>query len=165
MWSVEGEEERSGRRRGRLVIVCGLPGSGKTTRAISLAAQYQGVRFCPDEWMAALGLSVWDSGMRDRIEALQWTVAKDLLRAGSTVIIEWGTWARTERDHLRHEAEALGSFVELCFLNVPLDELWTRIQARGLEEPPIRRSDLEQWFRACQEPSQEEMRVYHRAYS
>jgi predicted kinase len=103
--------------------------------------------------------------MRDRIEALQWTVAKDLLRAGSTVIIEWGTWARSERDHLRREAKALGSSVELCFLNVPLDELWRRIRARGMEDPPIRRSDLEQWFGIFQAPAEDELRLYDRAYS
>lgn len=165
MSSIGGGEERSGARRGRLVIVCGLPGSGKTTRALHLAAQYQGIRFCPDEWMVALGLSVWDSGMRDRIEALQWAVATDLLRVGATVIIEWGTWARSERDHLRREAKALGSSVELCFLNVPLDELWRRIRARGMEDPPIGRSDLEQWFGIFQAPAEEELRLYDRAYS
>lgn len=165
MSSIDGEAERCGARGGRLIIVCGLPGSGKTTRALHLAAQYQGVRFCPDEWMAALGLSVWDSGMRDRIEALQWALAKDLLRGGATVIIEWGTWARSERDDLRREARALRSTVELCFLNVPLDELWRRIHARAIEDPPIRRSDLEEWFRTFQAPAQEELRLYDRAYS
>ena len=40
---------------GCLIIVCGLPGSGKTTTATELAARRQGVRLNPDEWLAALG--------------------------------------------------------------------------------------------------------------
>jgi hypothetical protein len=30
--------------------------------------------------------------MRARVEALQWTVAKDLLTAGAPVVLQWGTW-------------------------------------------------------------------------
>ena len=39
---------------GRLIIVCGLPGSGKTTLAKALESSLVAVRFSPDEWMDAL---------------------------------------------------------------------------------------------------------------
>jgi len=138
---------------GHLIIVCGLPGSGKTTRALQLAVERGGVRFAPDEWMSTLGVNLWDSAMRERIESLQWLVAKDLLGLGVTVLIEWGTWGRSERDRLRDEARALGASVELCYLDVPLDELWRRIQARNAEEPPISRSDVDGWARTFQAPA------------
>jgi predicted kinase len=141
-------------------MVCGLPGSGKTTRARQLAAERRGVRLAPDDWMSILEVNLWDSTMRDRIEALQWWITKDLLRIGATVIIEWGMWARSERDRLRDEARALGAYVELCYLDVPLDELWRRIRARDAEDPPIRRSDLEEWFWSFEPPDQEEMDRY-----
>jgi hypothetical protein len=48
----------------------------------------------PDERMAALGVNVWDATKRTRVEALQWTVAKDPLTTVATVVLEWGTWAR-----------------------------------------------------------------------
>lgn len=46
---------------GCLIIVSGLPGSGKTTAARKLQAERSGVRFCPDEWMAALDANLWNS--------------------------------------------------------------------------------------------------------
>jgi len=147
--------------RATLIIVCGLPGSGKTTQAARLAADRGGVRLTPDDWMDALGVNLWDTGMRARVEALQWALAKDMLRAGVTVVIEWGTWSRAERDTLRVEARELGVSVELVYLDVPVDELWRRIQERGREDPPITRADLEGWSRDFERPTEEEMRLYN----
>ena len=55
---------------GRLIIVCGLPGSGKTTHAKQLEVGLAAVRFCPDEWMDALSLDLWDEARRQKIENL-----------------------------------------------------------------------------------------------
>src|SRR5262249_59348629 len=84
----------------RLIIVCGLPGSGKTTVAKALESRLGAVRFSPDEWLDALSLDVYDEERREKIEALQWKLGQQLLALGLTVIIEWGTWGRSERDAL-----------------------------------------------------------------
>jgi predicted kinase len=91
----------------RLIIICGLPGSGKTTRARWLEAHVGAACLDPDEGMAALALDLWDEAARARVEALQWALARTLLSRGLTVAIEWGTWARAERDALRTGARAL----------------------------------------------------------
>lgn len=149
---------------GRLIIVCGLPGSGKTTVARELQRKLDAVRFCPDEWMAALSIDVYDEDARAKVEALQWKVGQELLALGLTIIIEWGTWGRSERDTLRLGARALGAAVELYYLNVPLQILFERIQRRGLENPPIERAALSRWFDQFQVPTPDEMALYDEAF-
>src|ERR1700733_2294944 len=129
----------------RLIIVCGLPGSGKTTLAKRLEETLRAVRFCPDEWMNALSLDVYDEARRARIESLQWQLAKELLTHGLTVIIEWGTWSKSERDSLRLEARSQGASVELHSLPASVDVLFDRLQRRGREHPPIERDALLRW--------------------
>lgn len=144
----------------RLVVVCGLPGSGKTTLAKLLERRLRAVRFSPDEWMDALSLDIYDEERRGKIEALQWKFAQELLAFGLIVIIEWGTWGRAERDTLRVAARALGAAVELHYLSAPPDVLFERIQRRGMERPPITRDALCQWLEMFQAPTPEEMALF-----
>ena len=131
--------------------------------ARSLAAERTGIRLCPDDWLEALDISLWDERLRDRVERLQWELGRELLRADNVVIIEWGTWGRDERDQLRREARILGAQVELVFLDPPLDRLWQRIETRWQEDPPIPRSDLDRWDEVFQRPDEEELALYDAA--
>src|SRR5882762_1676173 len=144
----------------RLIVVCGLPGSGKTTFAKALESRLGAVRFCPDEWMDALSLNLWDEEKRGRIETLQWKLGQELLARGLMVIIEWGTWGRAERDALRLGARALGAAVELHYLAAPADVLFDRIQRRRLERPPIERDALSRWSQLFEVPTPEEMALF-----
>jgi predicted kinase len=144
----------------RLIIVCGLPGSGKTTLASGLERRLRAVRFAPDEWLNALSLDLYDEESRAKVEALQWKLAQALLALGLTVIIEWGTWGRSERDALRDAARALGAAVELHYLAAPADVLFDRIQRRGSENPPIERDALTRWFEVFQPPTPEEKALF-----
>lgn len=112
--------------KGRLVVITGLPGSGKTTLALELAASMPAARMCPDDWMMASGIDLWDEEARARIEQLQLELALKLLHGGQNVVIEWGVWAREERDALREAARAVGALVELHYVTAPIDELWRR---------------------------------------
>lgn len=144
----------------KLIIVCGLPGSGKTTHAKQLELELGAVRFCPDEWFEALSLNFHDEDRRAKIEVLQWQLAQKLLMRTVPVIIEWGTWSRVERDTLRLGARNIGIAVELHYLSAPEDVLFQRIQSRAMESPPIRREQIAQWAALFQEPTHEEMALF-----
>jgi predicted kinase len=140
--------------------VCGLPGAGKTTFARKLENMCGAVRFCPDEWLADLGLEVYDEPRRARIEALQWKMAQRWLALGVSAVIEWGTWAREERETLREGARAMGAAVELHLVKAPLKVLYERVSRRGMENPPIRREDLELWAAKFETPTPDELALY-----
>lgn len=144
----------------RLIIICGLPGSGKTTLARKLEAERGAVRLSADDWMEALHVDLWDEASRSRIEALQWKLGRQLLSCGLTVIIEWGTWARSEREALRRQARALGAAVELHYLAGETDELFARIQRRGMENPPIARDAMLRWAQIFEAPTAEELNLF-----
>ncbi|MGW8884551.1 AAA family ATPase [Streptomyces sp. NPDC055749] len=115
----------------RLILLCGLPGAGKTTLAKRLARTLPAVRLCPDEWLSDLGFDLFDGPARDRVERRLWAHAQDLLVAGATVILENGFWDRAERDEKRLRARELGAAVELRYLAVPTAELNRRITLRN----------------------------------
>jgi predicted kinase len=125
-----------------------------------LEAQHSAVRLSADDWMDDLAINLWDEASRARIEALQWKLGQQLLARGLTVIIEWGTWGRSERDALRTGARALGAAVELHFLSARVDELFTRVQRRGMENPPVTREAMLRWAEVFEAPTPEEMALF-----
>lgn len=148
----------------RLILMCGLPGSGKTTVAKQLAIQAKAVRLSPDEWKHALGLDYYDEPGRVLLEAKLWMLGQELLALGQSVILENGFWAREERDGLRLHGRSLGVAVELHYLEAPVEELWRRLDHRNeLAEPatvPIKRSDLDKWATQFQPPDAAELALF-----
>jgi predicted kinase len=108
--------------------------AGKTTLARRRANEIGAVRMCPDERMLDLGIDLWHETARARVQALQWRIARDLLRIGTSVVIKWGLWSRAERDALRSGARQLGAVVELHFLVEPTDVMWEPIERRQSEQ-------------------------------
>jgi predicted kinase len=148
----------------RLLLTCGLPGAGKTTLARRLAEDRGAVRLTKDEWLVALGSSPWDRPVGEKVEQELWRLAQEILPLGVSVVLDFGLWARTERDELRSTARGLGVGVELHYLDVPTDELWRRIQARNAQPPwdraPIRRRDLDGWARTFEAPDAAELALF-----
>jgi predicted kinase len=145
----------------RLVLLCGLPASGKTTLAHELADAYDAVRLNPDEWELALGVDPFDEGFQVRLEAAFWELTQRLLSLGTSVVLEWGFWARSERDEKREAARSLGVAVELRFLDAPYEELVRRVVTRHTAGGiPITESHMESYRRIFQPPTAEELSLY-----
>jgi predicted kinase len=117
--------------RATLHLVCGLPGAGKTTFAKRLEAELGAIRLCPDEWMETLGVSIFDTDFRDRLEGKLTELARDILRHGGNAVIEFGSWSKAERDDLRVTASQCGAAVHLYWLEVPVAELARRVRKRS----------------------------------
>ena len=120
----------------RLILICGLPGSGKTTNARRLEEEIPALRLCPDDWLADLEIDMWDEGFRDRLEKRLWMLAQDLLRHGTSVILESGFWLRGDRDEKRLGGQALGATAEIIVLDVPFEELVSRLEIRNSDVSP-----------------------------
>jgi predicted kinase len=148
----------------RLILICGLPGSGKTTLARQLASEAGAVRLCPDEWKHDLGIDYYDEPSRVRLEQRLWELGQELLALGQSVVMENGFWAREERDELRLAARALGVAAELHYLEAPVEELWRRLETRNeLAVPgsvPIERGDLERWALQFEAPDAAELALF-----
>lgn len=145
-----------------LFLLIGLPGSGKTTLARTLESEHAALRLSPDEWMAAL-FGAGESGeKRWVLEAeLLWSVAARVLGLGVNVILDFGCWAREERDLFRARAAKLGVRFELHVLDVPQEILWRRLEARNAALPPgtfpVSRSELDEWRSWYEPPTPDEL--------
>ena len=104
-----------------IYLTCGLPGSGKTTQARRLEAELLAIRFNEDEWASRLyhPEDAHDNDKRDAIKDRQWSIAVRAVRLGVEVVLDWGVWARVERDDYRSRAAADGVPLKLIYLDVP----------------------------------------------
>jgi predicted kinase len=146
-----------------LLLLCGLPGSGKTTLAKKLERERHALRLSPDEWLWSLSIDLYDEAKRTAVEILQWDLAARALALGVDVILENGFWSRAERDDYRSRAKALGAHVELFFLDVSRDELRTRLDKRNKDLPSamahIDAATLDLWWSRFEPPASDELEV------
>ena len=122
-----------------LHLMVGLPCSGKSTRARQLEAELGALRLTPDEWHITLfGNDTADPDhdrRHDAVEALMWRVASTVLARGVDVILDFGFWARAEREDFAARAAALGAETRIHFMDVSRDELLVRLERRNAEAP------------------------------
>ena len=148
-----------------LFLICGLPGSGKTTLAKQIERERCALRLTPDEWIVRLfGTGLTPPTLdwcRDPVEAVQWTVAERALILGLNVVLDFGFWSRAEREGFRSRAAALGARSEVHFLDVPRPVLSARLAARNADLPAytfrVTEAQLDAWWKLFELPTLEEL--------
>ena len=148
-----------------LHLMVGLPCSGKTTLARTLEYACSALRLTPDEWQLRLfGQDAEEPEHNARhglIEALLWDVASRALVLGTNVILDFGFWAREEREDYRSRATQLGASSEVHFLDVSGDELLRRLVRRNAQPSPmafhITEEMMQPWIAFFQKPTPDEL--------
>lgn len=144
-----------------LILFCGLPGAGKTTLARQLQAEGRGVRICTDDWQHQLGLEWSDLAFHERLQAVLYRHAIDLLGHGVDVILEDGLWLRSERREKFADARGVGARIEWHVLEADFDTLLHRLVNRNAHERagdfPVTRDDLRRSWELFEPPEPDEM--------
>ncbi len=144
-----------------LFLMCGLPGSGKTTLAQMLEREKKALRLTPDEWMDRIVGDGYDERKREVVETLMKEIAERGLELGINVILDFGFWSRAERDTLREFARGLGASIEIHLLNVSTEELQRRLKIRNDSSPEytfhVTEESLTLWESWFEIPNAEEM--------
>jgi len=148
-----------------LHLMIGLPCSGKTIRARELADEHHALLLTPDVWHVQLfGQDIHDADHDRRhgaIEAIMWDVAARVLPLGVDVILDFGCWAREEREDFRSRAARAEAAFRLHFMDVPSDELYRRLDARNGSLPPgvfaIPRSEMARYMAIFEPPGLDEL--------
>jgi predicted kinase len=148
-----------------LHLMVGLPCSGKTTLAKKLEYERSALRLTPDEWQVGLFGQDAEEPEHDArhslIEAMLWKIASRALELGTNVILDFGFWAREERDDFRQRAKRLGASSEVHFLDVPKEELLRRLAVRNSQPSQesfhISEESMKPWIEFFQRPTLEEL--------
>lgn len=148
-----------------LHLMVGLPCSGKTTLAQKLEHEQSALRLTTDEWHIRLFGQDAEEPEHDArhtlIEMMLWKVASRSLELGTNVILDFGFWAREEREDYRSRAKDLGASSEVHFLDVTTDELMRRLMARNSQSSPasfyIPEEMMKPWIGFFQRPTPDEL--------
>lgn len=148
-----------------LHLMVGLPCSGKTTLAQKLEHELPALRLTTDEWHIRLFGQDADEPEHDArhslIEAMLWNIASRALVLGTNVILDYGLWAREEREDYRLRAKQLGASSEIHYLDMPADELLSRLEKRNAQPSQasfvISADAMTPWIAFFQKPALDEL--------
>lgn len=148
-----------------LHLMVGLPCSGKTMLAKKLERELSAIRLTPDEWHVSLFGQDAEEPEHDArhslLEALLWKVASRALALRSNVILDFGFWAREEREDYRSRANKLGVSSEVHFLDVSDNELMRRLAIRNSQDSQvsfhISEAAMKPWIAFFERPTPDEL--------
>jgi predicted kinase len=152
---------------GTVVLMCGLPGSGKTTYAMELVRRGH-VRLSIDE-------AVWrrlgrrDAGLvleaaafdrlKEEVRAEQRQELVELMLAGRDVVVDYSFWSRAARDDYKALVESHGCRWELVHLKADRTTVERRLEVRngaeGANSVTVNKELLHRYLTDFEEPKGE----------
>ncbi|MBI3832466.1 MAG: AAA family ATPase, partial [Planctomycetes bacterium] len=121
--------------RGGIVVMVGLPGSGKSTVAMRLACEGRGVRLRSDVERKRLhaqnpAQDLYGKDLSRRTYETVLAQARAVVEAGQTAILDATHIQRAQRRSAFELAKELGVSIRIAHCDAPMDELRARIRAR-----------------------------------
>lgn len=143
-----------------LYVLTGLPGSGKSTRAAQIIAATGAAHVDMDSALRDRGISIVDYEARFAVQPQVEAGIAPLLAAGRSVVAEFGSWTREERDRLRSYADGTGARTELHWLDAPIETCLARVAERGGDGVDVLTSILRDHASDYAPPTAEEAAQY-----
>ncbi|WP_328664938.1 AAA family ATPase [Streptomyces sp. NBC_00328] len=159
-------------RLSTVVLMCGLPGAGKTTYAMELVRRGY-VRLSIDEvvWQR---LGQRDAGLvleaeafdqlKEEVRREQRQELVELMLAGRDVVVDYSFWSRAARDNYKALIESHGCRWELVHLKADRTTLERRLEVRngkkGANSVTVDETLFNRYLANFEEPSGEGERVF-----
>lgn len=126
-------------RRGTLHFISGRLAAGKTTLARRLAEERGAVLLSEDVWLSTLadGISSLEDYLKwsRRCRAVMGPLIVSMLRAGTSLVLDFAGNRVAERGWVRSLSEDAGSSLILHFLDVEEEECLRRLMDRNERKP------------------------------
>lgn len=117
---------------GKLFLLCGKPGSGKTTLAKALKENYGLIHFSADDFMLKLFGEIEDRNLFDEklkaVKELIYQICDDVL-VNNNVVLDFGFWAKREREELKNRFK--NHEVVVVYLKLNDDKIFSQIENRN----------------------------------
>ena len=116
---------------GRVVLMCGASGSGKTTYAKRLEAEGMvRLSFDVELWRRGIATDSLTPDLQEEIEADLRARLLALVAAGTDVVLDFSSWSRAMRDEWRRVLEPTGVVPETVYLATDRETIRSRMRAR-----------------------------------
>ncbi|MGV2830747.1 AAA family ATPase [Myxosarcina sp. GI1(2024)] len=152
-------------KQGTLIFFCGKMGSGKSTKAIELANEYDAILLSEDEWLSAVypeEIKVFNDYLKysSRLKPLLKNHIQNLLNSGISVIMDFPGNTRNQRAWFKEVFSEYEIPHKLYYLEVSDELCLKQIEQRKKINPSRADFDTEEVFHQVnsyfQPPTEEE---------